>query len=1289
MGQAAVGEAAVAPARAVLATAEWTARRAGHENAGFLSEAAGFMPLAAPAASLPSAFGAWDEVAAELPRLYGTLGLRRRLLALPNLRGEVDGLPDSALLRAGHLLAMLSHAYQYVETVAPPSLPPALTEPWAEVRRRLDRQDAVLNYIDLIVYNFRLLDPHVPNPFRVENLRLLTPTVDTDEERVFYLTQTEILAQTGPVIGAVVRAQEAVLNDDPARLVRELLLVIERLEHVVRTSLLKINPNPSGANFVNPVVWAKTVAPFAVPIEKGVQGPSGTSSPIFSLLDAFFERKRNETFLGREIRDLRRGYPRFWREFIACAGEVSIKDYIDRTGSRELSNLWNDALSAYAGNDGFLGRHRMKVYGYLELAFKVGRSVTIGGFAGLFKDRTWDQVDSELEYSRRERLESFPETCRFADVKAQPAPVAEESELSRRVVLGVEGASLRYQPGDRCGVLAENDDELVARTLAALEANGDEPVELTSEWIEHLRLRPGFEGRTRLALRNLLRFGRIRPVIPRVAEALHAVTQNPALLNSIVAQTTTRDELWELLLEVAEGGFDVKRLWQGPVTSSGYICRVLPPENFRMYSISSAMRPGAKYAEQLELTVGLVRYRSAGSKREPERVRAGTASNFLGAAPNGRSRVPFVIQHPARFGLPEDTRTPIVLLAGGTGVAPFLSFIRSRLEDPNSGPCLLFWGIRSRADFLDRELLARAVAAGKLELHVAFSREESAVEFRGGPGGGDFEFLPGKSAYADQLLLRDDNAPKLLRLLASRLEGGLGAHVYVCGRSRFARSVDQALRALITRGYGTRHERAIDHILAGWVGEGRYLREIYTDPHPHAADEPQFDVSEIVTKNDEGSGYWFVIDGRVYDLTAFLGMHPGGLSVLRGYAGMDATQGYQRAHARATEVDAMREMYGIGKLRTLDFHGESRVVERGPVTHRMSLSTLHRAWVSFLYLVVEMQNALRNDLGLKESVTARGEPVAPRSPYKIERLIETQERFSKSYTGGLAGPPAIDLWELTEGMYRGRASSFMHEALAYGRGSAAHQYTAMLTAELRADLELMLAGEGDAQSELGQRLRAACEQLEAAAHDFLAHVKSLFREALRLFERHQSAVLEQAGAQLLQILAGLPDALAAYTFDVQKRLQSVGYRWVLERESVPSPALLGPAREVLAHTRYWLMELDRVHNIVFFRRSAEPLRDLPDLVSENERIIEKIRETQRCRGAVVDTREAPQRNDPEFEDAMRRMRNQVCGSYARVAVLLVTAVGVLQVSRLGRDDDAPTLVTQSEAAAIQFATGTH
>ena len=143
-------------------------------------------------------------------------------------------------------------------------------------------------------------------------MRLLTPTVDTPEERIFYLTQTGSWPRPRRS-SAPSCAPEAILADDADGLRRALALIGARLRHVVRTSLPKIYPNPSASSHVNPVVWAKTVAPFAVPMGKGVQGPSGTSSPLFNLLDAFFGRKRHDTFLGKEN-------PRFCAAAIRCTG---------------------------------------------------------------------------------------------------------------------------------------------------------------------------------------------------------------------------------------------------------------------------------------------------------------------------------------------------------------------------------------------------------------------------------------------------------------------------------------------------------------------------------------------------------------------------------------------------------------------------------------------------------------------------------------------------------------------------------------------------------------------------------------------------------------------------------------------------------------------------------------------------------------------------------------------------------------------------------------------------------
>lgn len=398
-----------APVTVVIAHAEDTNRRAGHENAGPLSLSHGFMPVRPPLLALPPSHAAWDELAAELPAHFRDLSLRRRLEALPLLSAEPGQLPDVFLLRAAAILGMFAHAHHSVETFLPRTpCPPSVRAPWETVRRRLGRPEEVLTYIDNIVYNWRLEEPSRAGGMRLENLQLLLPTVDTPEERIFYLTQTEILAGATPIVGAIARAQAAVLAESGEDLLHALVTIGATLQDLRDRALQNIDPRPTSATFQNPVVWAKSVAPLSVPVRAGLHGPSGTNSPLFATLDLFFERKRYQTILGQELLALRAAYPPHWRMLLDAVAATSVRAFIDARGDTRLTAAWNDALAHYAGAGGFLARHRMKVYGYMEVAFRVGRSVTIGGFAGRSGERVWRRVDQELEASRRERLPAGP-----------------------------------------------------------------------------------------------------------------------------------------------------------------------------------------------------------------------------------------------------------------------------------------------------------------------------------------------------------------------------------------------------------------------------------------------------------------------------------------------------------------------------------------------------------------------------------------------------------------------------------------------------------------------------------------------------------------------------------------------------------------------------------------------------------------------------------------------------------------------------------------------------------------
>jgi sulfite reductase (NADPH) flavoprotein alpha-component len=1264
-----------APALRVLHEFETLNSREGDENAGFLSVEHGFMPSAPPLTRLSSEFLAWDQLAAELPALHASLQLRRRVEQLPVLDASDAALPARELLRACALLGIVAHAYWYVDPRPPRELPSSIRVPWAEVRRRLERGPEALSYIDLIVYNWRLIDPDRPDPLVVENLDLLVPTIGNREERVFYLTQLEILARTRGLVRYTAAAQTAVLASDDAALEGALAGIVQCLTDVVRRSLLKLDPNPYSPTHVNPVVWAKTVAPLAVPFHAGVQGPSGTSSPLFNTLDLFLGRKDYHSFLGREIKQLRATYPRAWQSFLMALTQVSVAEYVERSSSFPVKSAWAEVLELYAGQNGFLGRHRMKVYGYLELAFKVGRSVTIGGFGGVFKDRTWDLVDNELSAAQAERPSLRQGMAHRARVMRVGSTGPEAEKRAGRVVLDVSQLALRYQPGDRCLVLPENDPQLVSRTLSALGARGDEPVSLTEEWRAVSAMRPELVGVMHLTVRDVLRFGSIRPVSARVAEALHARTQSRWLLQRIVDGNTERLELWELLVKLAAEGMDPIALFRAPdLPSSEGLCRLLPPLRPRVYSISSTSHDAeGRQSPRLELTVGQLRYGSDASELAGAEQYHGTASTFLMEAERYQREVPFTIERSDRFVLPSDDAVPIVMFAGGTGISPFRAFIEARSRRAGLAPDWLFLSLRSPAELLYTEELARAVERGSLVLCVAFTRSGAKLELT--PDGA-LGLTSGPVRRIDDLML--EQADVLYRLLAPRSAAGAGAHAYICGRAGFADAVTSTLKRIYSRGVEPGREHLASQRLYQLAGEGRLLQEIHTDAEVGAELPQHHDLSEIAQHNDAEHGTWLVIDRAVYDMTEFMELHPGGRRIIQAHAGIDATHGFTRAHHQRADVDAMREQYRIGEVRSCHFDDHAVRVEgpSGPVTVNCAL--LHRSFVGALHMVVEMQNAFAADVSLQQE-TVGVEAPTERTAYKLARALETHLRFVRSYLRVLSGETLPGLWWLCQGLLFPEAPrDWMGRHLAQTSDVQLAHSGHVLVDTVWSELELWL------EDPRAERIRELLLSLDAW---LLAEMKQTLIGALRVFE-HNGPFTRQLGAGQIKLACERAAQLVErYHERMADELSRALERPATLSERVTENDVSAAVLERLYTGTYWTLEENPSRKLVVLQRTPLALASLADLQHENEQLLSCLSSHHREYGLVVDTRAAPLRNDPEFEGAMARLRNVLTGHFKRTAVLLESKLGELQVTRLERDERRPTLATRSESAALKFAAG--
>ncbi|WP_433926212.1 hypothetical protein AB3662_25125 [Sorangium cellulosum] len=69
---------------------------------------------------------------------------------------------------------------------------------------------------------------------------------------------------------------------------------------------------------------------------------------------------------------------------------------------------------------------------------------------------------------------------------------------------------------------------------------------------------------------------------------------------------------------------------------------------------------------------------------------------------------------------------------------------------------------------------------------------------------------------------------------------------------------------------------------------------------------------------------------------------------------------------------------------------------------------------------------------------------------------------------------------------------------------------------------------------------------------------------------------------------------------------------------------------------------------------------------------------------LVDLRSAVGRNDPAFEAAMLRIRPAVMRGFRRVAILVRTPAGALQIQRHFREDGVERMIGSDEARLLQY-----
>ncbi len=224
------------------------------------------------------------------------------------------------------------------------------------------------------------------------------------------------------------------------------------------------------------------------------------------------------------------------------------------------------------------------------------------------------------------------------------------------------------------------------------------------------------------------------------------------------------------------------------------LIEALEPLQPRLYSISSSYNatPG-----KISLSVDAVRYTIK------DRKRLGVASTFFADRIKPGDKLKVYVQKAHGFGLPEDDKTPVIMIGPGTGIAPFRAFLHDRQATRAPGRNWLFFGHqRSDYDFFYADELNAMKASSLLtRLSLAWSRDG-----------------------AEKFYVQDRMREVGRDLWAWLVDG---AHIYVCGDAkRMAKDVERALVDIVAQ-FGARSTDEAISFVAELKKKGRYQQDVY------------------------------------------------------------------------------------------------------------------------------------------------------------------------------------------------------------------------------------------------------------------------------------------------------------------------------------------------------------------------------------------------------------------------------------------------------------------------------
>ena len=793
----------------------------------------GFFPGNGVRQVLPEYFAPWERLRQIVTQMikdeqFGYYVER----SFPTLICDSSHLPDSCLRTASIYISNIAHAYAYEfrrkcqNPKASITFPKCIEQPWQQVSLRMSRSCPQALFYELHSWNvdsncervfFNVFDSNTSNKFvccfaRVE----------------------KTLGQTVPEIYAIdkyLSTQTLTHNELRSYLLR----MLEPIYTSVKVMREMINTSRFDSKFfVNPTLWAKTTASIGASTRDGELGMSGGAAPIFRLLDIFLGRKMFTSELGRQM--TQKTYLAEHTLFIDL-----IKANIDTIhkflfAEKDTTNLFRQIAQLYYGERGYLGIHQKKVYGFMLVGLSAGRDQTNGGTLKTTNNNAVHQLDNEFCEARRERAMHIKSNYPLRLCVKKSTMMGDEA---RHLIFDVSNQLFRFWPGDKLSITPKNPNELVLDLLKRIKQLLEHMPDILlskacminlkwTKYIEEQNLESDLQS-TEDLLRIIFTYGDLKRNF------------NSQIYKHYKFDYLEASDFLNYMNKLIQ---DVKFERQDNFLEFlDWLLASIEPMSHRYYSICTSQRQ-LEDSGEIGVCVGLLKY-----KTDMSTMRSGVCSSYLHMVKLGEIVEARLVY--AYWKVPEIHTTPIIIIAGGTGLAPMMSLIKARVD----AGCIdnhLFFVTKNINAFYFRDELEELVNSNKLKLYGAFTRDSKSCSLI-------------KSSNTDIGTLLTSQRNMIALAIAKQ-----NASVYVCGRLDFGLKCEQTIVKILE---DTLKRDLVSQLLVNMKHNGKYVEETFTSYNQKLKERSLLPIHIMdVLSNDN---HFEMLD-LVYDVSEFKKVHPGG-----------------------------------------------------------------------------------------------------------------------------------------------------------------------------------------------------------------------------------------------------------------------------------------------------------------------------------------------------------------------------------------------------------------------------